>query len=254
MINECDIYKEFSANEFEWASIREATRKSIEGNKKLFPLRYEIMQPIKFGEYNKNEKAFEILDQYKIQGIRRFEVAAENFDDSVCGYDKSGYGRNVPGYPRSLIVELSRPIALVKVPLSEERAMAFLEEKTKGKNLEVNAIRNQEQIHDLRDAYMAMKVKLFSYRKDVTLKGAQTKHAEVLAILEKIEIYSDRDKKNLLYSEDYTRKKQTAQSVKLLKKALEKKDKRTGLLAPDVPSLLPVAIKSTDTPEAAKQP
>ena len=251
MINECDIYKEFSANEFEWASIREATRNYIEANKKNFPLRYEIIQPLKLGEYNKQEEAFEIQDEYKIQGVRRFEVATENFYDTICGFDRSGYGRNIPGYPRSVIVELSRPIALVRIPMSPEKAEEYLEEKTKGKNLNTNAERNREQILDLREVFMSMKVKLFSYRKDVTLKGAQTQHAEVLAILERIEIYSDMNKKNLLYSEDYTRKKKSGDTANLLKQKLADKNVRTGLLAPDVPSLMPAIIETTTQP--AKQ-
>lgn len=240
MLNECDLYKQFSGNEFEWASIREATRKSIEINKKLYPLRYEMMQPIRFGEYDKESQAFEILDEDKIEGVRRFEVSAENFADSVCGYDPSGYGKNIPGYPRGLIIELSRPIGLVKVPLETDLAQRYLEEKTGGRDMDVNAVKSKDQIYALRTAYMVMKIKIFSYKQDVAVRGSPNLFAEVMAILEKIEIYSDRERKNLLYSEDYTRKKKNEKKVNLLKKAIENSGRRVGLLAPDVPNLMPV--------------
>lgn len=58
--------------------------------------------------------------------------------------------------------------------------------------------------------------------------------AEVMGILEGIEIYSDTKKTNLLYAEDYRRKQRNAE----IKNGIDQLDQNTPLLLDDGTSLL----------------
>src|SRR5690606_10075606 len=102
-------------NEFEWKSIREAGRNFLRENRTKFSLRFELMQPLKLGEYDLQTKKFDILDEFQIKGIRRFEVKAENLEMNVCGYGTIQQSDIIPGYPTGLLVELSRPINLTSL-------------------------------------------------------------------------------------------------------------------------------------------
>ena len=61
MINECDLYRDYYTNEFEWISIRDAARIFLLENRKDFPIHFEFVQPLRFAEYNLETKEFERL-------------------------------------------------------------------------------------------------------------------------------------------------------------------------------------------------
>ena len=73
-INECDLYNEYFHNEFEWNGIREATRNFLKQNKKKFPDRYAFVQPISLGDYDFEEKEFEIVEEHALKGVKSFEI------------------------------------------------------------------------------------------------------------------------------------------------------------------------------------
>lgn len=214
MINECDIYRDYFHNEFEWQNVREASRNFLKNNKSRFPLRFEIMQPLKFGEYDLKKKRFDVLPLYQIKGIRRFEVYAQDSDTPICGFNNNidSRGAMVPGYPRGLVVELSRPVLMTAVDVPEEAAKKFIKQKLavfKTLSLDQQTTNN---LYNMRDAFLVMKVKIFSYRKEVAIPDREPA-AEVLGILESLEVFADTRKKTLLFSENYNNKKKRVRDV-----------------------------------------
>jgi len=200
-INECDIYKEHHGNEFEWGGIRDAARRFIGQNMNQFPLRFEIVQKVYLGSYDFDRKAFEVIKGSKIDGIRRFEAKAIN--KSICGN-----ARNVPGYPDAMIVELSRPILFKELKIEPEYAKKFLEEKEE----QYKGVRRiAHEANNFRDVYLVMNVKFFSSQEDTYIRGGS--RAVFLAALESIAIYSNADKTNLLFVENYQRKKSKASLI-----------------------------------------
>lgn len=204
-INECQIYKDYYHNEFEWRDVRRVGVKFIQDNINEFPLRFEFTQPLSLAEYNFNRKGFSVIAEHAIENTRIFEVSSSDLYKDVCGTDGI-----IEGYPTVLRVELSRPLNFDFVPMEESRAESLVLKKSKAfKRLDQN-FQTKDRLYAFRDAIMVMKVKLFAYKG----QDIKTQHSymigNVLGVLEGIEIYSDRDQEHLLYEEEFRRKKPTS--------------------------------------------
>lgn len=201
--NECDIYKNFSSDEFEWAEVRDATRDFIRENKNQFPTRFEFMIPIKLKDYSKNRKAFSIQDDYQISSIRRFEVYATDFREQPCSRDVN----IMDGYPRSLVLEFSRPFTVTHVPMSEEVASEYVKKTAEKLKRYDPTHRVRNTMYQLRDAYLVFKVKIFTHGKFLGLNNFKVPVVQMLAVLEGYEVYEDRYKQKLFYAESYVANK-----------------------------------------------
>lgn len=202
LINECDIYKNYFQNEFEWNSIRQYARAHIEQNKEKFPLRFEFIQPLRLGPYDFEKQGFKVAEGYEIDGIRRFEIQALNYNEEVCGYDGE-----IDGYPKGVFVELSRPVFFEIVPMTPEKANEYIDEKT----IEFKKLATKQQrdskVYNFRDIFLVLKVKFFATSGDYFSKQNAKPFAKVMGVLESIEIYDDLERKKLLFSESYQRNK-----------------------------------------------
>jgi len=205
-INECDIYKDYFFNEFEWKNVRESGRIFLGENKNKFPIRFEIIQPLFLGEYDLQSKNFEILEDYQIKETTRLEIFPNDYADVVCQDDGSGKVQQIKNYPIGVVAEFNRPLNLVSIPVSPDLAKYYIEEKMKFfKNLR-SAQQNQENLYNTRDAYIFMHIKFFAY-KDTYVNRDNYTMAEIMAVLEGFEVYADREKKLLLWTQDFRKKK-----------------------------------------------
>ncbi len=201
-ITQCDLFRDYYHNDFEWRKIREATRTFLNNSKESFPLRYEFVQPILLGEYDFERRGFHVLREYKVQDMRRFEVRAEDAGDTICGLSDK-----LEGYPSAIILEFSRSLTLDFVAMEPEQAERFIAKKAeilKDPNIAKN-FKKKEDYYSLRDTYLIMKVKFFTYKEDVKEDGRE--YATMIAALEGVELYSSYDRKELLYSENLLTKK-----------------------------------------------
>ncbi|MCF8496529.1 MAG: DUF4852 domain-containing protein [Alphaproteobacteria bacterium] len=218
MITQCDIYKDYSSNEFEWKTVRASARSDIEKNRRTFPIRYQFMQPLRLGEYSIDTGRFEVMDKYKINGTRRFEVVASQDRDAICG--KTG---PIIGYPRGIMLELSRPFTLKSFPVDPGVAEEYVSKKLEAFRKLKSALQTEYYLYELRDAYIVMKIKAFSSQGQVrTSDGKWLAH--ILGVLEGYEIYADEDRKVLLYQENLVQRKRHSQleREKLLKEQYER--------------------------------
>lgn len=205
-INECDIYKDYYYNEFEWKNVRESGRQFLAENMNKFPLRFEVAQPLLLGEYDLQTESFQILPDYQIKETARIEVFPQDYADVVCQDDGSGRVKQIDGYPIGIVAEFNRPMNLVTIPVPDALARAYIEEKlTVFKKLRADR-QNQETLYNFRDAYIFMHMKFFAY-KDQFTNNENYRMAEIMAVLEGFEIYADKDKKMLLWSQDFRKKK-----------------------------------------------
>ena len=223
-INECDIYKDYYYNEFEWKSVRESGRKFLAENSNKFPLRFEVAQPLFLGEYDLHNKSFDILSDYQIKETTRIEVFPQDYADVVCINDGSGRVVQLDGYPIGIVAEFNRPLNLINIPVPEALARAYIDEKMKGfKELDTNK-QTQENLYSFRDAYLFLHMKFFAYKSQYTSRE-NYRLAVILAVLEGFEIYADRDKKMLLWSQDFRKKKiRPANQPALIKNELDDKE------------------------------
>lgn len=228
-LNECKIYKNFSTDEFEWAKIRDVTRQFLKTNKADFPTRFEFMVPLKLQDYDTRRQAFELQDIYKIDAVRRFEVFAKNFRSKPCSGD---YGWS-QGYPRGLVLEFSRPFTLTHIPMDPIVAEGYI----KRKNIKMKKIderfRTKKRMYNLRDAFLVIKVKIFTHGR---FMGAHNFYkvpvVQMMAVLEGYEVYEDRRKENLFFSEVYVTNRAKKANVKLQDeyKILRERSEERGML------------------------
>ena len=236
LINECDLYKDYSQNEFEWRGIREAAREFVTSNRQNFPLHFQFVQPIQFAEYDLDNNEFDVYEPNKIDAVRRFEVLSEDIFDDIC---ETSYGRDLEGYPRGLLVELNRPFTLDKVPVDPKVARLFIERKQEDANKAGLPPKNKTDLYESRDAYLVMKMRIFSFKED--LRFREYKLSKVLGVLEGYEIYGDREREILMISENFRRKKErSSMEIEMkkryqerLKKQMEEKRRKAAEQAAD---------------------
>lgn len=231
-INECDMYRKFIGDEFEWSGIRDAAKSFIKNNKSEFPTRFEFIIPLKLRDYITRYAAFSVQDEYKIQSFRRFELFATDAFRRPCVKDQTF----LTGYPRIIVLELSRPLTIVRVPMSEKMANTYTREKNKQfkKKVKKVAYRTKKAMYAMRDAYLYLRVKIFSHGGLLgRSKSSRLTAIRMMGILEGYEIYADRRKETLFYSQIFVRsKKKGTLDVKLgdQYRILEELSKNGGVL------------------------
>ncbi len=200
IINDCDIYKDYKNNEFEWKNVQKSAREFLAESKSQFPLRFELVQPLFLGEYDVEKKHFNIVDDYKIKARTRFEVLPGDHAERLCN-------DLVPSenYPAGLVAEINRPIDMTVLEVPVDVAKAYIEEKTRIFNALGDSYKTRYAIINQRDAYIFTQIKFLAYKKSYVDSSWLTM-VELMAILENIEIYADRDKKFLLWSQDFRKK------------------------------------------------
>ena len=207
MINECDLYREYSKNEFEWTGIRESAREFVQVNRNNFPTHFELLQPIRLGEYDVEEGQFHVAPEFQIEGVRRFEVLAEDLYSDVCDVR---YGEQIEGYPKGLHVEMSRPFSLTSFEIQPELARIYIEsinKKIKDKGMNVTT---KQELYDARNAYLVMRLRIISYKEDKRVNEYYL--SSMLGLLESYTIYGDKERDLILFEENFKRKRKLSQA------------------------------------------
>lgn len=223
MINECDIYKEYRYNEFEWGGVRERGRQYIQDNMKTFPDRFLFEQPLFLGEYDINRQVFKVQEAYQVKGTQKFEVATNDYK-SYCGSDP---GTGIPGYPTNLLIEMNQPVNLVEIPVEKQIAKIYIEDVTS----QIHKLPEKDRIPAYTDvfrtAYIVYKIRLFSFKGLVYLSaGISTTSAHIYAILEGYEIYADKEHEKLLYFQNFLREQKDEDVDSRLKNQFEELKKK----------------------------
>lgn len=194
MINECEMYLQFYHNDFEWGKIRDATRQYILNNMELFPTHFEIIAPVALGRYDVENEEFDILEQDKIIGLRRLDFAMnmEAYKETCA---KTG---EIYEYPANIIIILSKPFFLEKIPVKRELAKLYIEEAKRFYETlpPVLQMRNYERL-----AFIRLKVQITQYKNTIRVVNGDLR-AVVFGHLDGYEVYADPGKMKPLYSQD----------------------------------------------------
>jgi len=221
LLNECKIYEQYNGQEFEWRNIRKATSEFIKKNKDEFPTRFEIVIPIRLEGYDMKRRAFRVVDEDQVKIARRFEVLAKDFNKVHCFFKQ----KEIPGYPKGIIVELSRPFSLTYVPAPPDRALSFVKEKDKIFQTYKSRAKTKQRLSDLRVAYLVMQLKVFGQR-GVTRGFNGLRFVQAMGVLDGYEIYGDLRRKKLFYSKSYLKdlnKLEETEKLRTEYEALKKK-------------------------------
>ncbi|MEZ5813456.1 MAG: DUF4852 domain-containing protein [Alphaproteobacteria bacterium] len=223
MINECELFREYSQNEFAWDKIRDATRKFTTENRSTFPIRFELLQPLRLAEYDVEKGEFDVWEPYKVDAVQRFELLAEDVFQNICS---KPYSHPIAGYPKGLFLELNRPFTLDKIKTSKGVAEQYVfnqVEKNAEKYKKPYEIKKGDY-YDSREAYLVMNLRIFAIREE--LQSHEFILTRALAILEGYSIYGDRERELLLFSENFRRKQGRSKMEVELKKRYQERLKK----------------------------
>lgn len=216
-ITECDIFKDYFYDEFQWEKIRQRARNFLSENAELFTARYKFVQPLRFGEYDIAKGLFHITEDFQIDSITKYEVASLNLSEKLCG----SFYKEIKNYPGALIATLSQPFTLKAIPMEPGRARKYITEKNKQfEKLSIQR-KTKENLYKYRDAYLVMKVRFFDYRGEYFASFSNYNTALVNAVLEGYEIYSDTNHTDLLYYQNFLRKDREQSNQTRLKEQYE---------------------------------
>lgn len=187
-INECDIYEKFYEDEFEWARIRKAARKMIEANKEHFSDKFKIIIPLDLGRYDMKRKGFPLVSNTSFLDLRRVEIGGGQ-NEEVCGDPYA-----IEGYPKSLILILSKPYNLDFIELDEHVAQAFIIQQ-KYEPTEVPKELRRQGFSRL--VYARVRFSLDKYQGE-TLGEDRLPRAVVFGDIEGVDIFEDAEEKVLI--------------------------------------------------------
>jgi len=238
LINECDLYKKYFDSDFEYESLREATKETIVKNMASFPVKFEIMIPVGMGRYDTGTEKFKLDVRSHFIGSKRLEVYVNDEGERICGKDSA----ELKGYPKNFILSLSRPFTLMEAPVPPELAQLYIEESQRLAQKYPYRYRVSEFG---RIAYIRLKVTMNQFR-GYSQQTGQAPMADIFGTIDGFDIYADREKTMLLYS-------QASQTKKIYRR---KKDARTKESMPEQKSSVtapaPTATDAVTVPAPAE--
>lgn len=191
-INECELYKNFYSDDFEWANIRESTRDMLREKAATYPTQFKILVPIDLGRYDAERSGFELVNKTAFVNSRRVHVTGNS------GRFECGRSSEVKGYPDDVILILNRPFTFDFIQVDEHVAQAFLLRKKYNKTPIPNELRSKGY---KRLAYARMRVTFSRYQG--TVRERNEDRAILYGTLDGIDVFEDPQEQMLLMSLDY---------------------------------------------------
>lgn len=193
-INECDIYKKFYTDDFEWLRVREAARELIKESKETFGHKFKIIVPIDLGRYDQLRKGFPLINKTAFKDLRRVEIGGNSYSEEICGKDGV-----IEHYPRNLILILNKPFTFDFIRLDEHIAQSYIVRQKYQQTIRPRELQNKS--YD-RLAYARIRI-TFSEYQGIT-KGRDNMPLGIMfGKLDGIDIFEDPVEKRMLSSFDY---------------------------------------------------
>ncbi len=126
MVTDCDLYKRFYGNDFQWNKVRGLIRNSIQMNIASFPISYHYDARLQLDRYDFAQKTFMFTALTTIHNINTFVIYHR--EDAGCGQAKVQF---LPTTYRSV---MDTPLTIPGIPLAEADAQAMLKQMDADKN------------------------------------------------------------------------------------------------------------------------
>lgn len=196
IINECDIYKNFFTDDFEWSNIRESTRAMLKEKIPSYSTQFKILVPIDLGRYDMQRGGFDLVSKTAFLNSRRIQVTSSNSAIPACAQKQRKTG--LEGYPPNVIMILNKPFTFDFVKVDEHVAQAFLLRKKYNRTPVPDELRNRGY---QRIAYARMRVTFVRYQG--TVRERNVDQAILYGKLDGIDIFEDPHEEMLLTSINY---------------------------------------------------
>lgn len=194
IINECDIYKNFFSDDFEWNNIRKSTAEMLKEKSPAFTNQFKILVPIDLGRYDMKKGGFDIVSGTAFENSRRIQVTS-----GVGGYKGCDQQGDLDGYPSQVILILNKPFTFDFVKVDEHVAQAFLLRKKYNRTPVPRELRNKGF---QRLAFARMRV-TFARFQGVVQDNRNVAQAVLYGKLDGIDVFEDLNEEMLLTSISY---------------------------------------------------
>ena len=186
IITQCDLYKEFFADDFKWQRIRKAIRESVKQNMPTFPIKYSAVGSRSLGRYNFEGHVF--LFQEPIKNVGIFSLYSATADDMTCQRPNVLNRRltddTVQFLPHDFKATLDYPVTIPGIPMPENEAQALLDRMQKFNN-------------PTRQVYVRFNLQItFIEKLNTTFFGAISMDAR----LDSADFFEDKEMKKLLWT------------------------------------------------------
>ncbi len=198
LINECDIYKSFYDDDFQWSEVRRSAAQMIDQEKEGFPDHFRFTIPIDLGRYDTVKRGFPIVSGTDIKNLRRIQIGGNSSSTKIC--DKEG---KIELYPKNIIMILNRPLTFDFMELDEHIAQAFIV-KRKYEKPEFSNHRTAAKYK--RPVFMQLRVSILHFQGIQSDTNTFEQLATVYGKVDAIDVYEDKERTNLLKTIKFTAK------------------------------------------------
>lgn len=182
-INECEIFKTYINDDFEWPVIRESAREHLKSSYDSFPRRFEFRRNFRIGRYDLETQSFPILPADQIKRTRKIEIIYNEVSSNICGTTQP-----LKFYPKNIMLILNRPVNISKINLPEEVAKEYLKEVKR--ETVVDSRRRSRDDGVIRTLYLRLRVNAVDFQ-GITISKEGGELANIFAVLEGVDIYKD---------------------------------------------------------------
>jgi hypothetical protein len=179
-ITECDLYKRYAQDEFEWNKLRTSMRDYLLKYKTPLPAHMEFVRPIKLSEYNFNLNGFAFATSDKILTTTRLIVSG-NADKNIspCASDRMSVVSI--HFPLNMVLSFEKPFELSFIPVPQEIAeqyVRFLDQ-------------NKSSQRDGRQAFL--RIRFLAERWQPLLKDGSDEFIHMYGSLVSLDVFADKD-------------------------------------------------------------
>ncbi len=185
MVTECNLYKKYYKNEFEWDKIRKAAIEYFQKYNKSKAAYYEYVQPLDLARYDPDLQGFPLEHADKYMLLKFLEMV--NYE--VGGTDCGKLAIDSKKYPGSAVVNIISPLSLTFIRVPKDVAEAY-----------VNWRSTQGFVGDAaRQAYIRYRVRIDNA---VGISGVDRVHSYVFnGRLMRIDVFADKEMMMPLYNQ-----------------------------------------------------
>ncbi len=201
-ITECGIFSRFYNNDFEWQRIRDATRQALRLQVEDFSSKFRFKTKIQLQRYDFQKQEFPLHEEDSFIGVRRLQISNNNRSEEIC----FNSGR-LEGFPRNAIMNVEKPLTLDAIYVPQQTAQKFIDSSVE----RFEGYDNRDQLlFYFRPVYITFYVSVNAFSR---MYYDQQRHynAEVIGTVDRIEIYSDIEDRNLLWAKNFTESDKKAQ-------------------------------------------
>lgn len=192
IISECEIYANYSKNDFKWQRIRELLRQKIRQDATNFPTAFAYEAELQLDKYDFKNKIFNFKEKATIKNVNAFVIFST--EGKVCANQST---RLVPRAYRAVV---DQPIYFTGIPLGEKDAEALLNRMFSSGNSD----RIVHARFKLRIVYVSPLRRIpdegRKNQPQLEQDGAPLSVLKMDAQLEGLEIYEDAEHTRLLYN------------------------------------------------------